>query len=226
MKVEVGRWAFHPSPACGRGAGGEGSTAGIRYTAPSRPPPRARRCRTPCRFPRLTIPSSTTLRSRSGGGATDSSRSRAPQWVVALLPSSRPSLPRRSAPVQTEVTRRAAAAVRSIQPLRIVEEGRVRIPPAPPAGRSAARLRSRRISRPPVAVTGSRATVNTRNGALSSERRDSVPGTRRVQKTSNGPAKSRPPRCRRSDADGSCQPIVLFLLRRPHLRPAEALRTL
>src|SRR5437879_12082989 len=35
------------------------------------------------------------------------------------------------------------------------------------------------------------ATVNTKNGALSSERRDSSPGTNRVrEKTSNGPAKS------------------------------------
>lgn len=51
-----------------------------------------------------------------------------------------------------------------------------------------------RSLRPPMAVIASRvdATVNTLNGALSSERRDIAPGTGRArEKTSNGPAKSR-----------------------------------
>jgi len=48
--------------------------------------------------------------------------------------------------------------------------------------------------RPPVVRIGAAvlATVKTWNGALSSERRDSGPGTSRVrEKTSKGPAKSR-----------------------------------
>ena len=61
--------------------------------------------------------SSTTRWSRSTVTPTsrESSRSRAAQWVVARRPRRRPAWPRRRAPVQTEVTCRAAAAVPRIQ---------------------------------------------------------------------------------------------------------------
>jgi hypothetical protein len=57
-----------------------------------------------------------------------------------------------------------------------------------------AKLKLGITSSPPVAITVSDvpATVKTLKGALSSDRRDTAPGVKRVrEKTSNGPAKSK-----------------------------------
>ena len=136
----------------------------------------------------------------------ESSRSREAQWVVARRPWRRPALPRRSAPVQTEVTCRALAAVARIQS-RVSSSWRRagcrsrRGPRRRSIGGASAKRSWGTTTSPPVAVTGSGvlATVKTRKGALSSERRDSTPGpggcarTLRTGRRSPGPR-----RCRRS----------------------------
>ena len=98
-------------------------------------------------------------------------------------PLRRPALASRRAPVQTEVTWRAAAAVRRIQPRVSSSLSRRRVPNPPGTTRRSIRGASAKPKRgttvsPPVAVTGSRvrATVKTWNGAPSSERRASTPG--------------------------------------------------
>src|SRR3954470_1352558 len=148
----------------------------------------------------VITPSSTTREARSTvtPASSEPRRSREAQWVVARRPWRRPALASRREPVQTEVTWRAAAAVRRIQS-RVSSSLSSRRVPNPPGttrrsirGASAKPWRGTTVS-PPVAVMGSwvRATVKTWNGAPSSERRASTPGWRRVrEKTSKGPAKS------------------------------------
>src|SRR5215218_1950150 len=148
----------------------------------------------------VMTPSSTTREERSTVTPTpsESRRSREAQWVVARRPSSRPALPRSRAPVQTEETCRALAAVARIQSRVASSSSRGRVPKPPGTTRRSIRVPSAKpnwgvTTRPPVAVMGSRffATVKTRKGALSSDRRDSTPGVRRVREnTSKGPAKS------------------------------------
>ena len=81
-----------------------------------------------------TLPSRTKIGSRSTrtAGTAAASASHTAQWVVARRPSSSPASPRRNAPLQTEVTRRARSAVRRIHDTSRAFRMAARVP-SPPA---------------------------------------------------------------------------------------------
>src|SRR5262249_39030835 len=111
----------------------------------------------------------------------------------------RPAFARSRAPVHTEAVVPAMPDVFAIHEIISASFTSARVPNPPGTTRMSTagfceNSKAGKIVRPPIIGTGSleRATQNTRKGALSSVRRDSTPGVRRVlEKTSKGPQTSR-----------------------------------